>query len=87
MFAEHKPLTPFEEGIRRTGTRLYPGLNDLYAATYELMHAARLSNFFYIADVFNNGRETLYHDSGHISSEGNRIVASRIYEIVKDQGL
>ncbi len=85
MYAEHKPLTPEETRILRSQAQRFAGAETLYPPTYDLMRTAHVPNLHYIADIFNNQANTLYIDTFHISPEGNRLVAARIYEILQQR--
>jgi hypothetical protein len=80
-------LTPEEQRIRQFIRRLFPGEEPLLQRMYGLARAQTRPHFFYIADVFDNVGATLYIDDGHLGPEGNRLVAERIYEILKQQGM
>lgn len=36
-----------------------------------------------IADVFDQVHDTIYFDQGHVNALGNRLVAQRIYAVVR----
>jgi lysophospholipase L1-like esterase len=87
IYVEHKPLTPEEQQIRRYIGHLFPGEEQLFQKMYGLARADSRPHSFYIADVFDNARGTLYIDDWHVGPEGNRLVAERMYEVLRQQGL
>ncbi len=87
VFVGQKPLTPDEVMIRDGQILVSPGLDTMHQLTYDLVQAAKLPHLFYIADVFDNRSDTIYIDWAHVSAEGNRLVATRMYEILRQQAL
>jgi len=62
---------------------------DFFDMTYSLVHSrinhSNSSNIYYIANIFNNEKATVFIDLWHISEEGNEKVADEIAkEIIKD---
>lgn len=87
IFVENKRLTTKEAEIRRLESDMSPGLEEIYKRTYGLVRAIGKGKIQYIADVFNNETQDIYIDSVHVSSEGNRIIAARIFDILPQRGL
>ena len=87
LWVEHKPLTPEEQDIGRRWSDTLGGFEPLSRRMYEFARTARRSHLFYIADVFNHSPQTLYIDIVHVSPEGNRLIATRIYEALSGRGL
>ncbi|MBI4240696.1 MAG: SGNH/GDSL hydrolase family protein [Candidatus Rokubacteria bacterium] len=83
IFAEGKPLSAEEEKILRAARRRSPGLPPLYQAAYRLVRNLKRSHLYYIADVFNANSDDIYIDMFHYGPEGNRLVAQRIYQVVR----
>ena len=87
LFVSQKPLTAVEMELLEAQRSAFPGLELLYQTTYQLVQTQHRPNLHYIADVFDESSETIYIDSAHVSTQGNRLVAQRIYRILKDRGL
>ncbi len=87
IFADQKPLTKEEQEIRRAKSQAWPGLEALYRSTYDLIVRESRRNLVYIADVFKGYQGNLYLDFTHISPDGNRLVAQRMYETLTRLGL
>jgi hypothetical protein len=87
IFASHKALTVEEQHIRTNEGAASPGLESLVQQTYQRVQEQNRTNLYYIADAFNDTSESIYIDSHHVSTQGNRLVAQRMYRIVKGRGL
>jgi lysophospholipase L1-like esterase len=87
IYAESKPLTAHEQRVAGSKNRSFAGLQGLFQTTYGLIHREKLPNLFYIADVFNGYSDTLYLDFAHVTPDGNRLVAGRMYETLHRLGL
>jgi hypothetical protein len=62
-------------------------LSELARATYLDIAAAapELKNLFYIADIFDTETDQVWIDDvGHVTPEGNRIIAARMLEVFED---
>jgi lysophospholipase L1-like esterase len=87
IFAGDKPLTAGEQEIRESRRKAWPGVEELYQKTYELVRRENRPHLFYIADVFGSYKDNLYLDFAHLPPEGNRLVAARMYEVLRRLGL
>jgi lysophospholipase L1-like esterase len=82
-FAEGKRLTAEEEWATQPpgGTSL-GALPDFYRKTYGLVRAANRRHLHYLATALDDRRDTVYITMCHLSPDGNRLMAERIYEVV-----
>jgi lysophospholipase L1-like esterase len=75
---------PGEAMLARIDTRLTDArLRQLYTLSRDRTVAARLDNFLDLSHVLEGRSKAVYLDAVHLSGEGNRIVASRIFEAWK----
>lgn len=77
LLIDRKPLTSEEAGVKTLAAGVYPGLVELYAATYRRMReeAAARSRLHDLADIFAGERELIYIDPWHVTLEGNERIA------------
>lgn len=77
-----KPLTPEEQRAQRWYA--VHGVPELYRAVYDRIRdaAARESNLYDIADVFEGHPESVYLDWNHVTPEGNAIIAGRMVAVL-----
>ena len=78
-----KVLTVDEKATRDAFNRNLPGVAAAIGETYGRMQSSRMTNFYNLASILDDERETLYIDAGHLLPEGNRIIADSIYTIVR----
>ena len=82
--AGHKTLTAEEkEGTRNgfgTSLRDFPTALQM---TFPLVRTAAAGRFHDLADVFDGHTGSVYIDFNHLLPEGNRIVAERIYAVIR----
>ena len=84
LFGGQKPLTQEEE--RLTSDSRWRGVRPLTEATYELARGQDRRHLYYVADAFREYRETLYVDFAHVQPDGNRLIAERMYEVLRHLG-
>lgn len=80
LWTEAKPLTPEEADILESERRALPGLDEVYRHAHRLVAEKGHPGVSDISDSFRDQRSTIYIDPLHVSPEGNRIVAKRIYD-------
>jgi hypothetical protein len=78
-----KPLTPDEEAAHQQANKRSPGLEKTDQAARVLLDSMSPPHFFDVADVFDQLADTIYFDQAHVSAEGNRLVAERIYSTLQ----
>lgn len=81
-----KPLTPDEKKLKHD---LDPALARLYALAYRDIErfAQDRKNLIYLGHIFDNREELLWLDEVHVTPEGNKLIAQRMLEILKDGGV
>ncbi len=87
VFSGAKKLTPVEEQFTSWGD---PPLRDLFQATYQKVNrvSGRYPKFRDLRGVFDTTTDQVYIDYGHVSPQGNRMVAQRMMaEIDEHYGL
>jgi lysophospholipase L1-like esterase len=82
LAVEVKPLTPEEVPLQNN---LDPALVALYEATYDAV-PSDYAKFYDIRDALADERAQIYIDEFHITPDGNRIVADRMLEILREDG-
>jgi hypothetical protein len=84
--ASQKPLSAEEVLIRDRDEVNYPGGSGVMKTTYDLFRTVNRPHFVYLGDIFKDHPETLFLDSSHLGTEGNRLVADRIFEVLQHLG-
>jgi lysophospholipase L1-like esterase len=87
MLVGHKHLSAEEEAVQRKMVAANGGIQPAFQGMYDLAQKGDRPNFFDIADVLDNREDTIYIDFAHLSPEGNRIVAARMYDVLHDHGM
>ena len=75
----NKRLTAEEEEARDAAQKRSPGLQEVNQVAYAVLKAQAHSPVFPIADALDSSTETVFFDEAHVSAEGNRLVADRMY--------
>jgi lysophospholipase L1-like esterase len=83
IFAGHKPLTEEESKIRRAYSAGIYETDFQYQDMAKVFRAGGRPHLFDISDVFDDCKQTIYVDYVHVSPEGNRLVAKRMYDILQ----
>jgi len=86
LLAGQKPLTAEEESLRRVEEKRHPSFVPVCRATYDLFRTTNHPNLYYLGDIFNDHKESLYENFSHTGPEGNRLIAARIFEILHQPG-
>jgi hypothetical protein len=87
MLASHKHLSNEEEIILHKTLATNDGMQEMFEKMYSLAESEKRQNFFDIADVLDPREDTIYIDFAHLSPEGNRLVAGRMYRILRENGM
>lgn len=85
LLPELKPLSAEEELIRKRGKWIGPDSAEVIRAAYALVRTVNRPHLVYLGDAFKNHPETLYKDI-HLRTEGNRLVAERISQVLQHLG-
>jgi lysophospholipase L1-like esterase len=81
-----KPLALGEEDIVKGSLEEMPALDALYRRSYEQIRNSNRPHLFDLEDVFQSDHDAVYFDVWHVGPDGNRRVARRMYEALKQQG-
>lgn len=89
MIYTKQNLSSTEKESIKIFEEVYGRNKEFYDTTYSLVHSrinhSNHSDIYYIADIFNNNKNTIFIDNCHISEEGNKKVADEIAkEIIED---
>jgi hypothetical protein len=87
MLVGHKPLSNEEETILHKTLATNAGMQEAFEKMYSLAQSQKRQDLFDIADALDNRKDTIYIDFAHISPEGNRLVAERMYGILRQNGM
>ena len=77
----HKQQTPYEAQVLRMEYQKFPGLGEIYRAAYRRAREVRRPDFYYLGDMLDDQKESLYVGISHLQPEGNKIVADRLFEL------
>ncbi len=82
----HKELTPYEQQVLSMEYQKFPDLGAMYQATYQKGRELKNSDFYYLGDLLDNQKSSLYMGISHLKPEGNEIVADRLFDILVHKG-
>jgi lysophospholipase L1-like esterase len=80
-----KALTPDEVDLKRA---VDPALIKLYLLAYRKIEllAPQQENLLYLGGIFDNYQPLLWLDDVHVTPEGNKLIAQRMLQVIKDNG-
>ena len=81
-----KPLTATEASFRNGEQKHNPGGTKVMAATYQLFSAVSRPHLVYLGDILKGRKETFFLDGSHLTGEGHRLVAEKIYQMLQNPG-
>lgn len=81
-----KPLSAEEALLKDGFANGNPGMAEATNTTYELFRNLSHPHFVNLADVFKDHPERLFIDTSHLGTEGNRLVAERIFRTLHEHG-
>ncbi|MGD0909589.1 MAG: SGNH/GDSL hydrolase family protein [Candidatus Acidiferrales bacterium] len=87
MLAGNKRLSDEEKTILHKTLATNDGMQETFERMYNLAKSQKRQDFFDIADALDNREDTIYIDFAHLSPEGNRLVAERVYVILHQNGM
>jgi hypothetical protein len=64
----------------------FPGLGLMYQATYQRGREVKSTDFYYLGNILDDQKGSLYVGISHLKPEGNEIVADRLFEILEQKG-
>jgi hypothetical protein len=79
----HKELTPYEQQVLRFQYDEFPQLGAMYQAVYNKGREIRRPDFYYLGDMMDDQKSSLYVGISHMKSDGDQIVADRIFDILQ----
>ncbi len=82
LLIDKKPLTAEESAIKGLASGVYPGLVELYSATYQKMRGAaeEQSDLHDLVDIFAGETELVYIDPWHVTMEANQRLAREMIQ-------
>ncbi|PWT88873.1 MAG: hypothetical protein C5B55_12350 [Blastocatellia bacterium] len=80
----HKSLTPEERESVREEMEATPSRYELKQITYDLCSKVNHPNFFYLGNALDHEQRRVYLDGAHLTSEGNGIMAEKIFQILQN---
>ena len=83
MAVGHKELTPYEQQVLDMEYRKFPGLGSMYQTTYERGREIKSPDFYYLGDLLDDQKNSLYVGISHLKPEGNAIVADRLFDVLE----
>jgi lysophospholipase L1-like esterase len=82
----NKPLCSPERSILDSITKATPYLPELSRETYDMMFSVPDPHIINLSDTFDLTTSDTYLDRGHVTPDGNRVVALRMLEDLKKSG-
>ncbi|MFY9904248.1 MAG: SGNH/GDSL hydrolase family protein [Terriglobales bacterium] len=79
----HKVLTPYEQQVLNMEYQKFPGLGQMYQATYRRGREINRPDFHYLGDLLDDQKDSLYVGISHLKPEGNQIVADQLFDILQ----
>jgi hypothetical protein len=86
MAVGHKELTPYEQKLLNMEYQKFPDLGSMYEATYKRGREVKRPEFYYLGDLLDDQKSSLYVGISHLKPEGNEIVAERLVDILEPKG-
>jgi hypothetical protein len=83
MAVGHKELTAYEQQVLKMEYQKFPELGTMYEAVYRRGRELKSADFYYLGDLLDGEKDTLYVGISHLKPEGNKIVADRLFEILE----
>lgn len=78
----NKPLTVEERDSVRREIQNSSIRFQLKQAVYEICSKTHYPNFFYLGDALDDQRGRFYLDEAHLTSEGNELMAEKIFQVL-----
>jgi hypothetical protein len=83
MAVGRKELTPYEQEVLRMEYQKFPDLGSMYQAVYRRGREIRRPDFYYLGDLLDDQKSSLYVGISHLKPEGDQIVADRLFDILE----
>jgi lysophospholipase L1-like esterase len=84
IFLGNKPLDPYERKVLEAREHENPGISELCRKAYALVFSAADSHFVNLSDVFDHTSDEVFMDYGHTYPIGNRLIAERMLETIRE---
>jgi hypothetical protein len=84
MAVGHKELTPYEQQVLDMEYKKFPDLGSMYQAVYKRGREVKSPEFYYLGDLLDDQKSSLYVGISHLKPEGNEIVAGRLFDILEN---
>lgn len=80
-----------KDNLHTTEKSIYASQSEVMVKVYEEAYhkfstLKSEQGFHYIADIFNHINDPIYFDFCHMGPKGNELIASRMYEVMMNQG-
>jgi len=85
MAVGHKELTPYEQEVLRMEYQKFPDLGLMYQSTYKKGREVSHPDFYYLGDMLDDQKASLYVGISHLKPEGNQIAADRLFDILESK--
>lgn len=79
----HKELTSYEQQVLRMEYQKFSDLGPMYQAVYKRGREVKRPDFYYLGDLLDEQKSSLYVGISHLKPEGNQIVADRLFDILE----
>ena len=86
LLSAQKPLSASELLLKDGFANGNSGMAEVTNAAYELFRNLEHPHFIYLGDIFKDHPERLFIDTSHLGTDGNRIVAERIFRTLREHG-
>jgi hypothetical protein len=84
MFVGHKQLTSYEKDVLDLEQKHFPGLGEMYQTVYQRgARDIKSDDFLDLTGILDDQKDSMYVGISHLRPEGNRVVADRLFDILK----
>jgi hypothetical protein len=85
MAVGNKALTPYEQQVLAMEYKKFPNLGTMYQAAYKRAKELKRADLIYLGDLLDDEKASLYVGISHLKPEGNKIVADRLFDILRER--
>jgi len=82
----HKELTPYEQQVLLIQYQQFPDLGVMYQAVYNKGREIKRPDFYYLGNIVDDQKSSLYVGLSHMKPAGDQIVAARLFDILEHEG-
>lgn len=82
----HKQQTRYEQEVLQMEYQKFPGIGLMYQSAYQKARQINHPDFYYLGDLLDDQKESLYVGISHLKPEGNQIVADRLFKLFEQAG-